>query len=184
MFVIINIGCIVVYLLNIAPSFFTLNYVCLYLPFFSLGFVIRENITSRQVKEKLLKIDNNIALMIFFVIWNILVCVLYNTTDYDRFLKYPTALVGMICIYIISCKLSSCKIDIFKSLSMYSLQLYLLNGYMLVVSRTVLINIMKIRNPIIIIVVNTFVSLVVSYLIIKYVISKIKLLRIIFGMKW
>lgn len=63
----------------------------------------------------------------------------------------------------------------------YSLQLYLLNGFFLVFSRCLTINVLRIKSPLIIVVVNMIFDLVISYLVIKYIFAKSKILRRISG---
>lgn len=69
----------------------------------------------------------------------------------------------------------------FKRFGKYSLQLYLLNGYLLVISRTIIVNRLGVSNPVEIICFNMLVDFFISYLIIKYIISKNILLRRITG---
>ena len=60
------------------------------------------------------------------------------------------------------------------------MQLYLFNGFLLVISRTLIINVLEIRNPWIIVGANMVFTLGVSMLIIEFL-SKNKLGRFILG---
>ncbi len=65
--------------------------------------------------------------------------------------------------------------------SKYSLQLYLLNGYLLVVSRTIIVSLISVENPLIIIAFNMLTTLFASWLLIKHFISKYNLFRFLLG---
>ena len=69
--------------------------------------------------------------------------------------------------------------NLFISCGKYSLQLYLFNGYLLVASRVIIVNVLKITNPFIIIFANTFVPICVTLLIVKFIINKFNILKLL-----
>ena len=72
----------------------------------------------------------------------------------------------------------------FREFGKYSLQLYLLNGFFLVPSRYLWVNILKMQNPIMIIVLNTFVCFCISYLVIKNIFMKYKTTSFMMGQSY
>lgn len=69
---------------------------------------------------------------------------------------------------------------VFARLGKYTLQLYLLNGFLLVISRTIICSMTQ--SPIIIVSFNMLVTLVCSYLFIKYFCERFKLIKVFMGM--
>ena len=72
--------------------------------------------------------------------------------------------------------------DTFSRFGGYSLQLYLLNGITLGISRAIICNLMHVYNPAAIIVFNMLVDFLASYLFIKHVCAKSKVIRLAMGM--
>lgn len=71
----------------------------------------------------------------------------------------------------------------FGKFSLYSLALYLLNGYWLVVSRMIIVNTLHVSNPAIIILFNVVIDFYVSFLVIKYIVAKIPVIRTLCGIQ-
>ena len=70
----------------------------------------------------------------------------------------------------------------FSPFGKYSLQLYLMNGLLLGISRVVICNILGVTIPAVIICFNMLVDFFLSYLLIKYILSKIPFVRTLMGM--
>ena len=93
---------------------------------------------------------------------------------------YLTAIIGIMDIYFLVNK--AFVTQYFKAYGKYSLQLYLLNGFLLVISRTLVVSILNINNPIIIIVFNMLVNFYASYWLIKNICEKLNISKILMGM--
>ncbi len=92
-----------------------------------------------------------------------------------------TALAGIITCYLMTgYKLFN---DTFSRFGAYSLQLYLLNGITLGISRAIICNILHVNNPAVIVLFNMLVDFFASYMLIKYVLAKIKPAHFLMGMK-
>ena len=76
----------------------------------------------------------------------------------------------------------SCFNAAFSRFGKYSLQLYLLNGVLLGISRIVICNFLGVTVPAVIIAFNMLIDFFLSYLLIKYVLSKIPFVRTLMGM--
>lgn len=98
-------------------------------------------------------------------------------------LKLVAALLGIIAMWFVADSISKKKNYLLNQFSKNSLPLYLMNGYLLVISRTIVVSKWNISNSIIIIAFNMFVTLFLAWFFIKYVIDKVKIFRIIFGME-
>ncbi|MBR0040485.1 MAG: acyltransferase [Oscillospiraceae bacterium] len=72
--------------------------------------------------------------------------------------------------------------DLFGRFGPWTLQIYLLNSWTMGVSRYVICNLMGATNPSVIILFNMFVDFGLSYLLIKYVLARIKPIRFVMGM--
>lgn len=70
----------------------------------------------------------------------------------------------------------------FSNCSRYSLQMYLLDGYALVVTRTILVSVLGITNPVVIILGNFILDTAIVLVISKYIIDKVKLFRFLCGL--
>lgn len=64
----------------------------------------------------------------------------------------------------------------------YTLQLYLFNGYLLVIIRTIVVSIMKISNPLIIVLAITIGNLIITLFLCKKVLPRIPAIRAICGL--
>lgn len=71
----------------------------------------------------------------------------------------------------------------FEKYGRYSLALYILNGYCLVISRSIVCILLKCQSPIIIILFNYVFDFHISFIIIKYLLFRIKIVRLMFGEK-
>ena len=114
------------------------------------------------------------VLPIMFALWLIL---LYGVGGFFLALVF----IGIIiCSLMTRYKLFN---DIFSRFGEYSLQIYLMNGITLGISRAIICNVFHVTNPAIIVSFNVFFDLVVSYMLIKYIFSRSRLIRILRGME-
>ncbi|MDO4197481.1 MAG: acyltransferase family protein [Erysipelotrichaceae bacterium] len=165
----------VVYLLMPDIGIFTLKKVVYYLLFFMAGNIIRDYIGDKIFNLKINKGIKLIAMAVLLGLW-----IFMMGTDFI-FSELVVGIIGC-CFFVlfVQCDLS---INIFKNFGKYSLQLYLLNGVWLVISRTIIVKILGVTNPALIICFNMFVCFFISYLIIRYICSRIKPVRFMMGMK-
>ena len=165
------------------PSLFTINKIVIYLPYFILGTIIKDNIEkiSFFIKE-------NKEIEIMLLLLSLASTILYTTFGISLSIKWTYSWIAVItgCLFwfIISNKINKKKFrKMLIKCGRYSLQLYLFNGYLLVLSRVLIINILHISNAIIIIICCTIIPLIITSLIINLVIEKIKIARILVGLK-
>ena len=64
----------------------------------------------------------------------------------------------------------------------YTLQLYLFNGYLLVIIRTIVVSMLKIYNPVIIVVLVTIGNLIITMFLCRKVLPKIPIIRTLCGL--
>lgn len=150
---------------------FQINKVAYYLSFFVVGWIIR-----KKLGKGIFNFDNNNKKLIIplMLLW---VCFVFINKTY---LVEITCVLGVLSMYMIAnCKGVSAM---FGRYGKFSLQLYLLNGYFLVLSRTIIVMVLGITNPLIIVTANLYFSFFMSYLLIYRILSNIKIFRIIMGM--
>ena len=169
---------------NLVPDYFCLPSVLYYTVPFTMGYLgKKKNVFSSKC------VIGRIGTGRFRrIIVGVISCVVYLVCGYLHG-KYNVAglnlLEAILCIvvcYVISL-LFPPVLSRFGKYSDYSLPLYLLNGYFLVVSRMVIVNMIKVSNPIIIIVGNMIFDFYVSYLLIRFALSKIPVVRSMIGIR-
>lgn len=154
-------------------SVFRLQSVVQYLFYFSLGVVIRQFFGGRVFESEYSGTRPVLLIAALSIEWVILLRVNAAYT--------VIALTGiLVCSLCVQCKT---VVRIFKPFGKYSLQLYLFNGYLLVVSRSITVSMLGIRNPFVIIAFNMLIDFGLSYLIIKYVCERIRIARVLMGMR-
>lgn len=168
-------------ILNILSDVFMLNSVGRYLFYFLMGYLGRKRIDEIQKIYQSIKLRKDILFAVFFAAWGVCVGILV-AFESNPVLNLIAALLGIVSMWMAAEKLSNQKNYLFNQFSKYSLPLYLMNGYLLVISRTIVVNKLGISNPFVIISFNMFVTLFLSWIFIKYVIDRVKIFRIIFGM--
>ena len=165
------------------PNVFLLGKTSYYLIYFILGFLLNNN--EDLFKKRNLNIKNYTEIVIIM-----LMMIIYSFKP--NFLNFvynflPLQII-FICIviyfwYLVSEIIIKHKFkNLFIKCGKNSLILYLLNGYFLVISRYIFVNILHIRIPFIIIFFNTIIPIFGSLLLTKYIISRFKLLKFVFGM--
>ncbi len=162
---------LVLSIVKINTSLFKLNELSYYLVYFHLGVMIKNsNIKIFDLKRNILYIFIPAVLAALWI-WILL-------SPFAKTLRMPLALIGVIVCYFLS--RSKWVVSVFERFGTYSLQLYLLNGFLLVISRTI---ICKLTNsPIIIVIFNMVITFLFSYMVIKYVVCRVKIFRKIMGM--
>lgn len=143
-----------------------------WLVFFSIGVLLKNKLGDKIFTKK--DGRNNMCLIV------ILTMVWMSLIMFQAKVTYLTAIIGIMDIYFLVNK--AFVTQYFKAYGKYSLQLYLLNGFLLVISRTLVVSILNINNPIIIIVFNMLVNFYASYWLIKNICEKLKISKILMGM--
>ena len=69
----------------------------------------------------------------------------------------------------------------FAEIGKYSLQLYLFNGVLLTVARTVIVKLLGVTAAVPVIAFNMLVTLGISYIVIKFIVEKVKIFRFLCG---
>lgn len=155
-------------------SIFKISTVIYYLFFFTIGVIIKSFIGTDIFQIKFNKLRASIIVVFSLLIWCFLI-----QLDVSH-LNILTAVVGILTLFI--CMQYSSLICLFKRFGKYSLQLYLLNGFLLTISRTIIVSILGVTNPLGIITFNMLIDFGLSYIIIKYICDKIKVVKICMGM--
>lgn len=149
--------------------------------YFLMGYLVRNKMTEIQKVYQSIKFRKDILFAVIFAAWGVCVGILVEFES-NPVLNLIAALLGIVSMWMAAEKISNQKNYLFNQFSKYSLPLYLMNGYLLVISRTVVVSKLGITNPFVIISFNMFVTLFLSWIFIKYVIDRVKVFRIIFGM--
>ena len=167
---------------SVLPDIMMLESVGRYLIYFLLGYLGKRWIA--RIKEIHMRIKSKDILLFLGVVVLWAMCVRWLVIyGMNPILKLVAALLGIIAMWFVADSISKKKNYLLNQFSKYSLPLYLMNGYLLVISRTIVVSKWNITNPIIIIAFNMFVTLFLAWIFIKYVIDKVKIFRIIFGME-
>lgn len=166
--------------INIVPEIFELNLVVRYLFYFIAGYLIKTNwMDIHRCKERMLK-NRWLLLIVSCVIWYCCIEAIL-ITDETIIWSFIASIVGMFAVWIVTTLIAKYNSTFLCDLSRYSLQLYLLNGYLLVISRTIIISILDVDSAVLIIVFNMFITLVFSWLVIKYILAQFKFSRFLLG---
>lgn len=172
------------------PELLSIDKIVRYLPFFTAGHMIRRLYDRNEIHlSKEVSTAKKIAVcVIAFIEWILLAVftrVVKNSEFYfiRNWYGILVSFVGIICLVSLASLIVNKKIACpFETLGKYSLQIFLLNGYLLTLMRYMICVILKCRNPFIIIGANLVALLGISYLIIRFVISKVSIFRFLVGM--
>ena len=124
----------------------------------------------------------SIALSIMLPLAVLILCPIYAIED-NQLLGIPLAFMGIVTAVIVSVLLKQGIVrNHLIGFGKYSLQIYLLNGFLLTITRTLMVSVLHIQIPAVIIFVNWFVNLVVSYYLIKWIFSRFRITKFAFGM--
>lgn len=162
------------------PNYLCLPLVMYYLVPFTVGYVARQQNVFR-LKETTGNLTVTRKLLIVAAICSaILVCgYLHGKFDIAT-LNLIEAFIGIAGCFVITLIIPMAFKN-FGKYSEYSLALYLLDGYFLVVSRILAVNVLKLNNPILIIAINMIIDFYISYLLIRYILSRIPVIRNMIG---
>lgn len=176
---------LLVFLLGCNAQFFPiilcLRWTLYYMVFFLIGYLLRK----MDVFKKMAFIKNNsftksgILMMAIIVI--MFICGYFHGRYDITILNLFEGLVGVFSCFALT-QMFGCM-RAFEKYSSYSLPLYLLNGYLLVISRTIIVSCLKVTNPLIIIIFNMFVAFYISYLLVRFVLGRIRLAKLLLGIQ-
>lgn len=162
---------------------FVMNKNIYYLGYFALGVYLRRNIYSLykigaavQKRPWMFYLSSSLLFTGVFCFFR------YIAPDFI-YKDYINAIFGCIAVVSLAVLLdvTDVWIGFFRLCGKYSLQLYLLNGYLLVVGRTLLVSVLKIRNPAAIMLGLTILCLFGGLFISKYILDKCRLFRVLSG---
>lgn len=110
-----------------------------------------------------------------------LMCILWGEIlPYVKKYVWLQVIVGIFVCLVFAAKICNTKLGLcLADVGKYSLQLYLLDGYFLGASRMLLVQLMACTSPVVIVVGNTVFDLVGAFLVIKYVLMKMKGVRVL-----
>ena len=148
--------------------------------FFYAGFLVKKCWQSCMYLYGTLVNRKKVSAILFGILW-IGIVVLAQMTEEAEWIFLIATVVGILFwVQVVGCLKNSPIGNALQKCGQRSLQLYLFNGFLLVISRTLIINVLEIRNPWIIVGANMVFTLGVSMLIIE-ILSKNKLGRFILG---
>lgn len=165
------------------PQIFIVYRMAYHFFYFAVGFALKEvfqiDVASSWVENHKFP---SAVLAGMIVIAQVFLIPVY-VSDYNQVYGVSLALIGIVLCYVMTVLIKLPFIrNLFCEFGKYSLQLYLLNGFMLVLSRQFVVGILGISKPAVILAVNMFFDLLVSYWIIKYVFARAKLISVLSGM--
>lgn len=162
---------------------FVMNKNIYYLGYFALGVYLRRNVHLLEKAHSTVKKAPLVSMVVsgaaFLGIFHFLQYYLPDFAHRD----YIYALFGCaaVAIAFTAFDLPAWLSSFLRLCGKYSLQLYLLNGYLLVVGRTLLVSVLKIRNPAAIMLGLTVLCLFGGLFISKYILDKCRLFRVLSG---
>lgn len=166
---------------SIIPNILCIQQVLYFMIFFFIGYLAKSKRFLERGKERVQKLNTITKFTITIVsIFIVLFCgYVHGKYDFIVFNLIEVVLGIVACVMIVVS--FPVLLRKYGRYSKYSLSLYLFNGYFLVLSRTVAVNILEVDNPICIIAFNVVVDFYISYLVIKYMLSKLPIIRTIVG---
>lgn len=180
---ILAFGCMLVLAIvsKCVPNFFCIRSVMWYLPFFCLGYFARENnvFSSKKIPSRMY--DHKEWYAVIAIVALIICGYVHDKID-NRIITMIGAFVGVTASYLVALIMPA-MLKPFERYSKYSLALYVLNGYWLVISRMLAVKVLGITTPAGIICINMIFDFYISYMLIKYVLSKIPVVRIFIGVQ-
>lgn len=172
--VITEVILLVLTLIKVDISLFCVDSILFYLIYFNTGSLLK----SLKIDVFQIKIPSDRVRPVLILLSAIAWCVFSLSLPYNTVTRMLFGILGIITFYL----LTKYKVvnTLFAGLGRYSLQLYLLNGFLLVLSRTIICRVTQI--PTVIVLFNLFITMVCSYIFIKYVCERIKFVKKIMGM--
>lgn len=153
--------------------------VCVYLCFFMVGYLIQKLDYENIVKP----LFSNVYCMVISFLMMLLFFLLEYKIGENQWYSFVGALAGTSFFYGCCVWVKGVVRKFLEICGMYSLQIYLLGGYALVLSRTVLVSLLGIKQPGIIIVLNFLMDMAITIVISKWVLQRWKVSRILSGLQ-
>lgn len=166
-------------ILIVAPDILELDSVVMYFPYFMVGYMIKRGGAINKYKNFILGY-RYVFVIGCSVAWGVCIWLVLNVVDLD-IIYVLASIVGIIDTWIFAASVAQKRNRFLCDCSIYSLQLYLLNGYLLVISRTAIVLILGVESAVVIIIFNMFVTLLISLVLIKFVLAKIKPVKFLIG---
>lgn len=170
------------------PTEFTIHKIVYYLPFFTMGYFLRQMYNGGKLSFSDVSFARKLFIcLIAFTEWVVLAVLktyYVNGSSYviEKWYGILITLVGIICLVFLANLISKKMVSRpFESFGKYSLQLYLLNGYFLTITRAVVCNVLHITNPFAIIGLNLIGILGVNYLVVRFILARVKFFRVLTG---
>lgn len=167
----IEILFITISLLKLNTNIFCVVPLFRYFVFFNTGYLLKDIILSNIRKE------TNILIPLVILAISIIIFAINTKLDIRLFEMFD-AIIIILATYMFAN--NNLFIKIFERYGIYSLQIYCLNGFLLVLSRTLICKLTA--SAFIIIPFIVLICLSLSYVIIKYIISKIGIARSLLGL--
>ena len=177
------IVCVILKFIPGLPEVILIKRTVYHLLYFVIGYVLKQNISFDRIRIAIInsKVISIIITLLCVVCW-IAVIPTY-VQDYNQIYGIGLACVGIIwsTIIVVLMRWENERYWL-AEFGKYSLQLYLLNGYTLVLSRTIMVKVLHCNTPVLIVFVNLVVTLLLGYIITKFVLNRFKLTRILSGL--
>ena len=168
----IEIVFIVLALLNVKTNILCMVPLLRYFAFFNTGYLLKETVIKN--------IDRNINIAIPLAILAVSILLFVVNIKLDvRLIEMINAMIIIVATYMLIN--NNLFINLFERYGMYSLQIYCLNGFLLVFARTIICKLTS--SALIIIPFIVLICLCISYVIIKYIIEKISIVRMLLGLQ-
>lgn len=162
------------------PNYLCLSLIMYYTVPFTAGYIARQQ-NGFGLKEVVRDLTGGRKLLFVVAICAaILVCGYLHGRFEIAIMHLIEAFIGIIGCFALTLMIPK-VIKRFGKYSDYSLALYLLDGFFLVISRVLAVNVLKLSNPALIIVINLIIDFHISYLLIRYIFSKIPVLSNVIG---
>lgn len=175
--VIVGIAAVVLNVLQISFDVCKVDSLCRFFVFFYAGFLIQIHFDHLACMKKVIK---NMAVLLTGTIFWGEIFVLWYRNGWNFIPEFLISFVGIFVCLVFAAKICNTKLGLcLADVGKYSLQLYLLDGYFLGASRMLLVQLMACTSPVVIVVGNTVFDLVGAFLVIKYVLMKMKGVRVL-----
>lgn len=160
---------------RLLPEIFLLDRVGQYLFYFTLGYVLRRR--ESWLRDRFLPHLNVWTAFACLVAW----CGLFALNE-----KYPSLFLTVAIVlaggsFLLWLSGRERVAELMAGPGRYSLQIYLFNGFLLVPSRVVVCQLLRVTDPWLIIAFNEFVTFVCAYWLTKYIVSRFWLGRFVTG---
>lgn len=161
------------------PDEFLLNMVSQYLLYYTAGWFLRQsNITRLSPIFCAAALPGMILFFAGFLRW-----------DHNRYLELACVICSSLFFGGLSCLLAGEKTggvmrrvkSFLADCGTWSLQMYLLDAYALVATRTLLVSVLGIQNPVLVIFGNFIADTLIVLAVSKYILTKVKVFRILCG---